>query len=147
LKRENGVGREERNAAGPTRERLELIIKAANKLSDVFGCLSFDMRPVGVHVIPEDRLHPRNMPLAVRFEKVDNVLLKPQVHRLLWGRQNQPGLCPIGFQAPLVFVLGNPPFEFFIRHGVHFGQIGAAVRAFGFKLRSRIALKSGSIGE
>ena len=31
-------------------------------------------------------------------------------------------------------------FEFFIRHGVHFGQIGAAVRTFGFKLRRRIAL-------
>lgn len=36
LKRENGAGREERNAAGRTRERLELIIEAADKLSDVF---------------------------------------------------------------------------------------------------------------
>ncbi len=32
MKRENGAGREERNAAGRTLERLELIIEAANKL-------------------------------------------------------------------------------------------------------------------
>ncbi len=98
------------------------------------------MRSVGVNVSLENRLHPCNMPFAVRFEKVDDLLLKPQVHRLLWSRQNQSGPGPIGLQVPLVFILGNPPFKFLIRHGVHFGQIGAAVRAFGFKLRRRIAL-------
>jgi hypothetical protein len=50
------------------------------------------------------------MPFAVRFEKVDDVLLKPQGPELLWRPQNQPGPCPIGLQVPIVFIPGNPPF-------------------------------------
>jgi hypothetical protein len=46
---------------------------------------SFGMRAVRIHISLENRLHPRNMPFAAQFEKVGNVLFKPEVHGLLWS--------------------------------------------------------------
>ena len=42
--------------------------------------------------------------------------------------------------AALVVVLGNEPFQCFIRDGINPAQIGAAFSPFGLKFRCRIAL-------
>lgn len=38
---------------------------------------------MGFRVGLEHGLHPRNMPFAVRLEKINNFLFEPQVHGLL----------------------------------------------------------------
>ena len=47
------------------------------------GLWSFDVRSMGFRVGLEHGLHPRNMPFAVRLEKINNFLFEPQVHGLL----------------------------------------------------------------
>jgi hypothetical protein len=68
------------------------------------------------------------MPFARRFKILDNALIKAQLDGLLGLWKNEFCPRPVGPNAALVFILGNQPFQFFIRHGVKLAQIGAPLR-------------------